>query len=463
LASHHQLPLTLAPVSSAQWASQEATEQAPVRLGLRRLLGTRGFRRLLAVRFSAQWGDGMFQAALGGAVLFNPEREADPMAVALGLAVLLLPYSLVGPFAGALLDRWDRRRVLWMANALRAALTLGVAGLVAAGVAGPALYIGALAVVGVTRFVLAGLSAALPHVVVPQHLVEANVVAATAGAAVAALGGACAIALRPVFGTGNLGSAGVTAVAAVGALAALLIAAGFRRGRLGPDNPAEPGRVIVAVARGLVGGARATAASPSVASSFLALVAHRLAFGVCTLLMLLLFRHTFAAHGVLRTGMAGIGEVVVIAAAGLGAAAMVTPWLAHRVGRANTIRIAAVVAAVSQFSLSQMITLPTALIGAFLLTGAGQVIKLCADSAVQSDVADDARGRVFALYDAIFNIGYVAAVAAAALLSPPHGHSPLLLMLAALTYLIGLAGHELMLMRDKVTRARRPLLTSHLG
>ena len=39
----------------------------------------------------------MFQAALGGAVLFNPERQADPLAVAAGLAVLLLPYSLIGP------------------------------------------------------------------------------------------------------------------------------------------------------------------------------------------------------------------------------------------------------------------------------------------------------------------------------------------------------------------------------
>ena len=75
----------------------------PVRL---RLLRDSGFRRLLAVRFAAQWGDGMFQAALGGAVPFNPEREADPLAVAAGLAVILLPYSVVGPFAGALLDRW---------------------------------------------------------------------------------------------------------------------------------------------------------------------------------------------------------------------------------------------------------------------------------------------------------------------------------------------------------------------
>ena len=104
----------------------------------------------------------MFQAALGGAVLFNPEREADPLAVAAGLAVILLPYSVVGPFAGALLDRWDRRRVLLVANLVRAVLTLVVAAIVFAGVAGPPLYLAALAVAGVSRFVLAGLSAVAP-------------------------------------------------------------------------------------------------------------------------------------------------------------------------------------------------------------------------------------------------------------------------------------------------------------
>ncbi|MGH3811728.1 MAG: MFS transporter, partial [Pseudonocardiaceae bacterium] len=136
-----------------------ALARRPDRLGVRRLLGTRGFGRLLTSRFAAQWGDGVFQAGLGGAVLFNPERQADPIAVAAGLAVLLLPYSLVGPFAGALLDRWDRRRVLAIANLLRAIPIVLVALAVGTGVAGVPLYVGALLVTGVSRFVLAGLSA----------------------------------------------------------------------------------------------------------------------------------------------------------------------------------------------------------------------------------------------------------------------------------------------------------------
>src|SRR5918998_4867753 len=169
-----------------------ALDSRPDRVGVRRLLGTHGFGRLLSSRFAAQWGDGVFQAGLGGAVLFNPERQADPLAVAAGLTVLLLPYSLVGPFAGALLDRWNRRRVLVIANLLRVVPIVLVALAVGAGVGGVPLYLGGLLVTGVSRFVLAGVSAGLPPVVARRHLVEANALAATVGAAGAGFGGVCA-------------------------------------------------------------------------------------------------------------------------------------------------------------------------------------------------------------------------------------------------------------------------------
>ena len=88
---------------------------------------------------------------------------------------------------------------------------------------------------------------------------EANVVAATAGAGVAALGGATAIGARALFGAGDTGSAMTTAVAAAGSVLAAVLAAGFAARLLGPDRCDEPDRTLVAVARGLVDGARATA------------------------------------------------------------------------------------------------------------------------------------------------------------------------------------------------------------
>ena len=83
------------------------------------------FWRLLELRTVSQFGDGLFHAGLAGAILFNPERAATPWAIAGAFAVLYLPYSLLGPFAGALLDRWDRRLVLVGANIGRLLMVLG--------------------------------------------------------------------------------------------------------------------------------------------------------------------------------------------------------------------------------------------------------------------------------------------------------------------------------------------------
>lgn len=413
------------------------------------LLRDSRFGRLLTVRLSAQWADGLFQAALGGAVLFNPEREADPLLVASGLAVMLLPYSLLGPFAGALLDRWDRRRVLAGAGVLRTVLVACVAGALAAGWAGPALFVLALAVTGVNRFVLSGLSAALPHVVDRDRLVTANTFSVTAGAAVSALGAVCAVGLRAVLGSGDGGSALVTLVGCVGSLVAAAVALGFARRGLGPDDvpdgsPGGTGRARVGVLRdvagGLVAGARATAATPAVAAPFLGLVAHRLAFGVNTLLMLMLFRSVFA-EGPGFGGLAGVGTVVVLTAAGLGAAALLTPWLVGRLGITTTVRVALGGAAAAQLAVASALVLPVVLVTAFALGVCGQIVKLCADAGVQAGAEDAVRGRIFALFDAVFNVCYVLAVTAAAVVAPASGYSPVLLTAAGGLYLLGLAAH----------------------
>jgi len=417
------------------------------RLGMRRLLSTRGFGRLLASRFAAQWGDGVFQAGLGGAVLFNPERQAAPMAVAAGLAVLLLPYSLVGPFAGALLDRWDRRRILVVANLLRGMPIVLVALAVGVGVAGAPLYLGALLVTGLSRFVLAGMSAGLPHVAPPRHLVQANALAATVGAAMTVLGGMCAIGLRGLIGPGNTGSAWVTGLAVLGSLVAAAIAAGFRHGALGPDSLDESdcttGRATRAVASGLRDGLAAATRVPSVAAGLVALIAHRLSFGIATLVALLLYRNSFTSHGLLRAGLTGVCELLATGAAGLLLAAVLTPLLVARFGRRRTVRGALLAAGTAIITLGLPMIMSTMLVAAFMLSTAGQVVKLSLDATAQTDVADDARGRVFALYDTVFNTTYVLAVALTATAIPPTGRAPQLLLLAAAAYLLAVPLHVL--------------------
>ncbi len=411
-------------------------------LGVRRLLATGGFRRLLASRLASQWGDGLFQAGLAGAVLFNPERHADPAAVAAGFAVLLLPYSIVGPFAGALLDRWDRRRVLVVANLTRGVFILLTAAAVGAGLSDVPLYAAALMVTGISRFVGSGLSASLPHVVAEDHLVEANAFATTLGALTAVLGAGSAVGLRTLLGDGDGGSARTTCFAVVGSLVAAFVASRFKAGVLGPDKVVEPNRTITAVAMGLLDGARAAWRKPSVTAVLVALLAHRAAFGISLLLTLLLMRHSFG------TGIAGLGKIAVAGGAGILLAGLITDRLVDLLGRRTTVSAALVLAAAAQLGLGLPMLMSTILVASFLLTFAGQVVKLCVDAAVQRDIGDEVRGRVFALYDTLFNVTQVAAVSVAAAVVPFDGRSPALIVAATALYLVGLAGYLLLLKRS---------------
>jgi len=280
-----------------------------------------------------------------------------------------------------------------------------------------------------------------------RHLVEANTLAVTVGAAMAALGAASAIGLRELLGPDDAGSALTTLTGVLGSVVAAAVAAGFGRGFLGPDRAETREPTRVTVLHGFRVGARATIATPSIAASFLALAAHRLAFGISTLLTLLLFRYAFTDAGLFRAGLAGIGEAVVLAAAGLGTAALLAPWMVHRLGRPRTVRVALLVAAVTQLGLAALLSMPAVLMAAFLLGLSGQVVKLCTDAAVQSEAPDGVLGRVFALYDIVFNVGYVLAVATAALLGPPDGRAPWLFAVAGGIYVLGLLAHDMQLRR----------------
>ncbi len=76
---------------------------------------------------------------------------------------MFLRYSLLGPFAGALLDnRWDRRLVLVGANLGGLALVAGPGTLLAVGASDLPVLCVVLIFNGFARFVSSGLSAAPP-------------------------------------------------------------------------------------------------------------------------------------------------------------------------------------------------------------------------------------------------------------------------------------------------------------
>jgi len=401
------------------------------------------FRRLLGLRIASQFGEGLFQAGLAGALLFNPERAASPWAIAGAFAVLYLPYSLLGPFAGALLDRWDRRLVLVAANAGRLVMLVGVGVLLATRSSDLVVLCGALLINGLGRFVASGLSAAIPHVVAREQVVSMNSVATAAGAVATFLGAIAMLIPRHLFGADDTGASTVifSTTAPIGI--ALLLALRFAPRALGPDDSARTvhGSVFYTVASGLWYGVRTAAAIPSVRATLTGLAAHRMAFGINTLLVLMLVRHA----GDSTVAVAGFGAAVLfVAVTGTGSflATVATPSLIRRWGRyrtANTALGVAVVVELAGFGLAPAVLMACG----FFLGAAGQVVKLSADIAMQLDVDDALRGHVFAVQDSLFWTAFVVAVTASAAFMPADGHAPGLIVAAAAIYLAGLAGHAL--------------------
>jgi MFS family permease len=395
------------------------------------------FWRLLQVRTASQFADGLFQAGLAGGLLFNPERAASPWAVAGAFAVLFLPYSLLGPFAGALLDRWDRRVVLIAANAARLVLVLLVAGLLAAGARDLFVLCGALTVNGSSRFVTSGLSAALPDVVPRERVVTMNAVATAIGASATFLGANFMLVPRWMFGSGDNAAAAVIGLVAVPIAVALVLSVHFRKRVLGPSRTAVRGSAFYAVVTGWAYGLGAVRSTPTVAATLSGLAAHRMVFGINSLLVLVIVRGTDTA------GFAGLGTAVVfVAATGSGSflANVLAPPAVRRWGRYATANMALAAAAVIQVAGASLHLTVMVLCG-FFLGLAGQIVKLCADSAMQIDVDDALRGHVFAIQDALFWMAFIVAISAAAAVIPPNGLSPELALAGSAVYLAGLAAH----------------------
>ena len=152
--------------------------------------------RLLAVRWTGQMTDGVFQSAMASFVLFSPERQANAFSAAIGFAVVLLPYSIVGPFVGTILDRVSRQRALFYANLARSANLFLVALLVFSGTTGVELTVVVLIAFGINRLILAALSAGLPLLVDSKSLITANAIAVTGGSVLVVIGGGIGVGVR---------------------------------------------------------------------------------------------------------------------------------------------------------------------------------------------------------------------------------------------------------------------------
>lgn len=131
------------------------------------------FRRLWVGQAVSQFGDALY----GLLFLFMVDRLTGSAAmVGFVGALQALPFLVLGPYAGALADRIDRKRVMLLADLSSALLLFGFAALLFFMPRPPIAVVFSVAflLASINVFFLPAKSAAIPALVPAEHLMEAN-------------------------------------------------------------------------------------------------------------------------------------------------------------------------------------------------------------------------------------------------------------------------------------------------
>lgn len=373
--------------------------------------------KLLTVRILGQSGDGLLQTALATFVLFSPERGANAAAVALSFTILLLPYSLIGPFVGVLLDRWSRRRVLIVANLTRASAMLLISAVVARHTADSYLALLVLVTLGVNRFLQAALAASIPHVVTEHQLTRANALFPTLGTSGSAFAVGLGLFIQAHLGNSDRTNSQIILLGLLLATSAALVASRITPLlALGPDDATRVTRFEMNSAlSALSHGWRALKNAPSALLIMSATALQRFAFGALTLNALLLAREVWHTQAEVDIALRDFGICATAAAIGAFSASMIGAYLNERL---NIPRLASWMSVVATLLVGFSLLEPTLIsvaIAALITAFTGQLLKISADTTVQHQIDDAHRGRAFSIFDVAINIAIVSGVSLSAL------------------------------------------------
>jgi MFS family permease len=375
----------------------------------------RDFANLMGVQFLTQAGQGVIQGAIGKSIAFGGQKGFDvqnvPSADYLLQVILLLyvPYTLLSPFIGVVIDRFDRRRVVWWSNMI----TAGVVGAVALafllplgegtteGNAGAtaALVLGLLAAQAVIRVTLAVKSAAIPDVLSGRDLLQGNALSQAGGALFQIVGIAFALAAGG-FLPGWLVVLGGAVVLAIGAL----VATRLRHVEARPHVATfldEARRVISTIAAGI----REVASRPAAAVGLVGFQMLRYQFWGFGLFVFALYAKNLVEGGsdsqvptLISGGVGLIGGVLGLILA--------QAWK-DRIPPVRLLVVSMALLGGATFVFGGLVSVMGFAVMLFVGFFAFFVGKISADTIVQQAMPDDFRGRAFALFDIAYNLGFI--------------------------------------------------------
>ncbi|MGH2527961.1 MAG: MFS transporter [Actinomycetota bacterium] len=372
------------------------------------VFSNRSFSALMGTQFVAQAADGMIQASLAKSIAFGGEKGFDVTSAPsarylLGVVLALyVPYTLVSPFAGAFIDRYDRKQLLIRSNLFRAGVVaLAALGLATAGNGLPdvVLVLAILVALACTRILLAIKSAGLPAVVHGRDLLQANGLSQAGGAIFQVMGGGVAL-----VGTALAPSWIVALLGAVLYATAAIAARGVERLEY-ERHTARFADEVKRVFRDIATGLREVFARPAAALGLSGFQALRMEFfGFVALVFALEARDLLSGPDSDRTVLAIAGA---FGALGAAIGMVLAQKLKDRVPPHRLL-----VAAMSAVGVGVILFggVPT-IAGYSAITFVGALGfflgKIAADTIMQQALPDGFRGRGFSLFDIAYNMGWI--------------------------------------------------------
>ncbi|MEA2460906.1 MAG: hypothetical protein QOH90_1083 [Actinomycetota bacterium] len=372
------------------------------------------------------------QAAFVTILILQPEGAPERI---LGVfALTLLPYSVIAPFMGVLVDRLPRRALLVGTSAARA-IVVGLLTFIW-GHGDPILYTSLLVLTGLGRLFLTTKSASLPAVLHEAHLLRGN--------SVSGGGGIIAVLTGGILGTAALNIFSETWAFALAALfyvfsavTAGLIAQKMDHPRAVKETAAE---AAARTFRELIDGLKTIWSKERA----------RICLGGIFVLRTIGVYVAITAVVIIKAEYGGnsgrlSASALALGAAGVGAflGAVIAPRLGRSFNEPKLILIGYVLSAAVILAVGGIYQL-AAVMGLMLIGGlAGFLTKVAVDAQMQEVLPDEYRGRGFAVYDILYNAASVVA-AGALVLTENISFRPLLLSVGVVNLLAALVGAYLM-------------------
>lgn len=285
---------------------------APPRFGV-------GFRRLLASAWASDLGDGV---ALAAGPLLVVSQTREPFVIALATLLQRLPWLVFGLHAGVLADRYDRRRIIVLANVIRAAVLTVLSVMIATETVSVTAVLVALTALGTAEvFVDTTGSTMLPMLVAKDDLGVANSRLMFGRLTINRLGG-------PAIGA-FLFAAGMAVPFVLQAVCVLFAASVVARIATDQPPPVEAGSVRQEISAGLKWVWR----NPAIRTLTITVFAFNITFGAVWAILVLYVKER------LGLGDIGFGLLTTCGAAGGILVAITYPKIERRLGMANIMRI----------------------------------------------------------------------------------------------------------------------------